>query len=198
MPATYTTSGAIADITPSQATGALSTGIGVSALTSGPNRIQTPTLSDFVADRIGGAVGNGLGFPTFVAGSGYTNGTYVLNAANGGLTGGGGDSGELTVTVVGGAITQPVVTGGGRNYATVPVAVLTSLGAGVGGSITNALVADGRVVALGVGYGANKGQRYLMTTGPIGNNLAIPGGGGYINRSGRALATGDFVWAVAP
>lgn len=185
-------------------TGGMSTGIGNGANNSGQPLIQTATAADFVAARIGGgsaspagvAIPNVLGAPTFVAGSGYTNGTYLLNAANGGLTGGTGDlNGEIQVTVAGGAITAAAVTKPGR-YITAPTAVLTALGGGAAGVVTPTLLADGRVNALGAAFGANKGTRYLVAAGAVAVNAAISGG--YLNRSGRAMVSGDGAWAVAP
>lgn len=185
-------------------TGGLSTGIGNGALNSGVPLIQGATAADFAAVRIGGgsaspagvAIPNVLGAPTITAGSGYTNGVYLLNRENGGLTGGTGDlNGEIQVTVAGGAITAASVTKVGR-YITAPTAVLTALGAGTLGVVTPTLLADGRVNALGAAFGTNKGTRYLVAVGAVAINAAVSGG--YLNRSGRAMVTGDATWAVAP
>jgi hypothetical protein len=211
MTTTSAKDGAIADVSQDgggsaamTGTGGMSTGIGNGAANSGFPLIQTATAADFAAARIGGgsaspagvSIPNTLGAPTITAGSGYTNGTYLLNAANGGLTGGTGDlNGEIQVTVAGGAITAASVTKVGR-YITAPTAVLTALGGGSAGVVTPTLLADGRVNALGTGYGTNKGTRYLVAAGSVANGAAVSGG--YLNRSGRTMATGDATWAVAP
>lgn len=211
MTLSYAKDGAIGDLSqdggggPPVGTGGLSTGIGVGANNSGAPLIQSTTAADFAAARIGGgsaspagvAVPNVLGAPTITAGSGYTNGTYLLNAANGGLTGGTGDlNGEIQVTVAGGAITAAVVTKPGR-YITAPTAVLTQLGGGAAGVVTPTLLADGRVVALGAAYGNNKGVRYNQANAGVAVNAAITPGT-YLNRSGRAMVSGDAAWGVAP
>lgn len=185
--------------------GGLSTGIGVGPNNSGAPLIQTVTVADFAAARIGGgsaspagvAIPNVLGVPTFVAGAGYTNGTYLLNHENGGLTNSTGDkNGEIQVTVAGGAITAAAVTKPGR-YTTAPTAVLTALGGGAGGSVTPTILADGRVVALGAAYGSNKGVRYNQANAGVAVDAAITPGT-YLNRSGRAMVTNDAAWGVAP
>lgn len=211
MTVTYAKDGAIADYSQDGGgglpvgTGGLSTGIGVSPANSGSPAIQSTTAADFAAARIGGgsaspagvAIPNVLGAPTFVAGSGYTNGTYTLNAANGGLTGGTGDlNGEITVTVAAGAITAAYASKPGR-YITAPTVVLTALGAGTGGSVTATLLADGRVVALGAAYGTNKGLRYLQANAGVAVNAAITPST-YLNRSARAMLANELAWGVAP
>lgn len=112
MPASYQTSGAIADATASQDTGALSTGIGVGPNYnhSGPFAEQSVTAAAFVAERIGGGTA-------------------------------------------------------------------------------------GTVNALGTGYGTGKGLRYVQASGSAADGAAAITG--WINRSGRTLAAGDYVWAVA-
>lgn len=110
MAATYTTDGAICDATASQDTGALSTGIGCGANSSGAFADQSLTASAFVAERIGGATA-------------------------------------------------------------------------------------GTVYALGASYGASKGTRYVQASGTVANGGVVTAG--WVNRSGRALVTGDYLWAVA-
>lgn len=196
MPGTFQTNGAIADRTPSQGQGGMSTGIGCGGSRGGPPQ-QTPTVADFVAARIGGNIGSQVDSTVVVGGSGYTNGVYLLNAANGGLVGGGGGGGaELTVTVAGGIITSATVSNPGRGYAAAPTVVITALGAGTLGTITATILADGSVVALGSTYGLNKGTRYLTAAGAVPVNGVVSAT--YLNRSPDALVAGQSVWAVAP
>lgn len=110
MAATYVTDGALTDATASQDTGALCTGIGVSANNSGPVAIQAVTAAAFTAARLGDATA-------------------------------------------------------------------------------------GTVYALGSAYGASKGTRYVQATGSVANGSAVVTG--WLNRSGRTMATGDYCWAVA-
>lgn len=110
MAASYTTDGAIADATASQDTGALSTGIGCGANSSGAVPDQSLTASAFTAARIGDA-------------------------------------------------------------------------------------AAGTVYALGASYGSSKGTRYVIATGSVANGAAVTAG--WLNRSGRTMAAGDYCWAVA-
>lgn len=55
--------------------------------------------------------------------------------------------------------------------------------------------AAGTVYALGAGFGADKGTRYVQATGDVADGAAVVAG--WINRSGRAMVTGDYTWAVA-
>lgn len=55
--------------------------------------------------------------------------------------------------------------------------------------------AAGTVYALGAAYGASKGTRYVQATGSVANGSAVVAG--WLNRSGRTMATGDYCWAVA-
>lgn len=54
---------------------------------------------------------------------------------------------------------------------------------------------DGTVYALGSTYGASKGVRYLQASGTVADGGTVTAG--WVNRSGRSLASGDYVWAVA-
>ncbi len=193
----YAKDGAILDANESQQAGGLSTGIGVSPVNSGFPLQQSATAADFAAARIGSPTGqNGILVGTVVGGTGYTNGVYTLNAANGGLTGGTGDlNGALQVTVAGGIITSVVTLNAGR-YLTAPAVSLAALGAGSGGAIPLTVPADGVVNVLGAAYGTGKGTRYLVAAGAVAINAAVSGG--YLNRSTRAMVAGDAVWAVAP
>ena len=53
----------------------------------------------------------------------------------------------------------------------------------------------GTVYALGSGYGSSKGVRYMQATGTVADGAVVATG--WVNRSGRTLNTGDYVWAVA-
>lgn len=54
---------------------------------------------------------------------------------------------------------------------------------------------SGTVYALGSTYGASKGTRYVVATGAVADGAAVEVG--WVNRSGRALVAGDYLWAVA-
>lgn len=110
MAISYVTDGCIADATASQADGALCTGIGVGAPTSGPKAEQGVTAAAFTAARIGDATA-------------------------------------------------------------------------------------GTVYALGAAYGASKGTRYLLASGAVAIGGVVTAG--WLNRSTRALVSGDYVWSVA-
>lgn len=53
----------------------------------------------------------------------------------------------------------------------------------------------GTVYALGAAYGASKGTRYVQASGSVADGAVVTAG--WVNRSGRTLASGDYVWAVA-
>jgi hypothetical protein len=53
----------------------------------------------------------------------------------------------------------------------------------------------GTVYALGASYGASKGARYVQASGSVANGAAVTAG--WVNRSGRTMDSGDYVWAVA-
>ena len=53
----------------------------------------------------------------------------------------------------------------------------------------------GTVYALGASYGASKGTRYMQASGTVANGGVVATG--WVNRSGRTLNTGDYLWAVA-
>ncbi|CAB4166567.1 hypothetical protein UFOVP840_39 [uncultured Caudovirales phage] len=53
----------------------------------------------------------------------------------------------------------------------------------------------GVVYALGTGYGTSKGVRYVQASGAVADGAVVTAG--WVNRSGRALVSGDYVWAVA-
>lgn len=219
MAGTFATSGAISDRTIegrgkgtagswSGGEGGLSTGIGVGALSSGPSfgNFTGGAAADLLPTRIGGGVkssagssnsdsnlGNIVNGATIVAGSGYTNGIYLIDTTGGGPANG---TGQVMVTVAGGAITAAEVTNAGSGFTGTPTLTLTALGAGTGGSVTLTTGREGDLDALGTGFGTNKGTRYLVASGTVANNAAISAG--YLNRSGRQMVAGDGAWAVAP
>lgn len=55
--------------------------------------------------------------------------------------------------------------------------------------------ATGTVYALGAAYGASKGTRYVAASGSVADGAAVTAG--WVNRSGRTMASGDYTWAVA-
>jgi hypothetical protein len=53
----------------------------------------------------------------------------------------------------------------------------------------------GTVYALGAAYGASKGTRYVQASTSVADGAAVTTG--WVNRSGRTMASGDYTWAVA-
>ncbi|CAB5194606.1 hypothetical protein UFOVP168_13 [uncultured Caudovirales phage] len=194
MAATYVTDGVLADTTPGQDLGGCSTGIGVSARRFGPAN-QSTTSADFSPNRIGGSAGFGscVISAAITAGSGYTSSTTAYTIVP---TGGGGAGAEVAVLVTAGAIASATVTKPGSGYTSAPTVSLTSLGAGTGGAVTLTIAADGRSVMLGAAYGTNKGGRYLTASATVANGAAVSGG--YLNRTGSSVSSGDSLWCVAP
>lgn len=188
--------------------GGLSTGIGIGTNASGvpvPGNF-TATATDALPVRIGGGVkssagssnsdsnlGNIVNGATITAGSGYTNGVYLIGTTGGGVPDG---TGQVQVTVAGGAITAAEISNPGSGFTGTPTVALTALGGGTGGAVTLTTGREGDLDALGTGFGVNKGTRYLIASGAVANNAAISGG--YLNRSGRAMVSGEGAWAVAP
>lgn len=206
MPVTYSTDGAFAALQPGNDTGAASSGIGIGANNSGlppsGNFTSEPT-TDFVLQHIGGGAtatsagntGQIIQNPAAItAGSGYTNGTYDVTTADGGV---GAVQGLVRITVAGGAITAAVIVNAGGNFTTAPTVSLAGLGAGTGGAVTLTIGLGSRAVALGAAFGANKGMRRVTATTAAANGAAVTPST-YINRSGRTLVIGDSLWAVAP
>lgn len=96
--------------------------------------LTTPAAQQTYANTIGSAYAadsRGLATVAGNAGSGYTNGTYDLDA-----TGGGGTGGKVRVVVAAGAISSRTILDKGRGYTSAPTFSLTSLGAGTGGTVT--------------------------------------------------------------
>lgn len=85
--------------------------------------------------------GIGVNGVTFTAGTGQTNGTYVISG-----TGGGGTGAQVTITIAGGLITTAFVSNAGRNYTSVPT--FTVAAGGTPGVLTATIgaVSGGQVV----------------------------------------------------
>lgn len=202
---TFAKDSALDDQTPGQGKGGVSTGIGVGNIQSGKYGFGTPTVVgqgsyqfpastvDFASARIGGS--QGVVSATFVAGSGYTDGVYIIEPTpgTGGLLGKAGGA-KFQVTVSGGLITAVVVLNAGGGYTSAPTVPVTALGAGTGASITPTI--GTAINKLRNTAADNKGGRYLQATAAVAIGAAVSGG--YINRSNRAMVTGDWTWAVAP
>ena len=215
MTATFATSGALNSWQGGNDTGAANTGIGTASNRSGqpvPGNF-TDTATDFVSQHIGGGAlatsasntGNIVQEPVAItAGSGYTDGTYnVLSNASGGQTAG---AAQLQFVIASGAITSAKVLRPGSGFTSAPtftVANATNVvdGSGPGAGSLGALVVTvglgSRAVMLGTGFGTNKGTRRVTATGAVAVDAAVSPST-YLNRSGRALVTGDTLWAVAP
>lgn len=97
--------------------------------------LTTPAAQQTYANSIGSAYATdsrGLATVAGTNGSGYTNGTYDINAS-----GGGGTGGVVTVVVNGGAITSRTIKSKGRGYTSAPTFPLPGgMGAGTGGTVT--------------------------------------------------------------
>lgn len=150
------------------------------------------------------SVVNGL---TFAAGTGYTDGTYLIqsNASGGRLAG----EAACEIVVTAGAIVSAKATRVGQQFSSAPTftvanAVNTNpsgpvIGAGTGGTVTATVGTNGRLNAIGTGYadGTNKGIRRTTANGAAAIAAAVPPST-YLNRSPRAMVSGDFCVAVAP
>lgn len=212
---TYAIDGVVGDVTiqgpgpqASGGEGGLSTGIGVAANSSGASPFTSASpfgdsAADFEPARIGGGstatsasnLGSVVNGVSFVAGTGYTNGTYDIDSDASGGRGAG--EARVRVTVTGGAITSAIVTRCGQQFTSAPTFTLTALGAGTGGSVTATIGTNGRANALGAAYGGNKGVRYVTANAAAAVGAAVPPST-YLNRSPRAMAIGDKAWCVAP
>lgn len=205
MPATFQTDGALASRQGGNDTGAACTGIGTGSNQSGvsPAGNFTDTAADFVSNHIGGGAlatsaantGNIVQEPVAItAGSGYTNGSYIVQSdASGGQPAG---AAALNVTVSGGAITAASVLRPGSGFTSAPTFAVTSLGGGSAGALVVTVGLGSRANMLGAAFGVNKGTRRLTAAGTVANGAAISGG--YLNRSGRTMVAGESTWAVAP
>lgn len=229
MSVTYGTDGIIADKSiqafgpaySGKGEGGMSTGISFgpnqSGSTTPSNNIPTVDTVDLEPTRIGGgsaAAGSGnsmnlgsvINGVSFVAGSGYTNGTYTIqsNASGGRLLG----EAAVEITIAGGALTGVRVIRVGQQFSGAPTFTVanainvvdgTGPGAGASGTVTATIGTNGRLNAMGTGYvdGSNKGIRRTTANAGVAINAAVTPST-YLNRSPRAMVTGDFCVAVAP
>lgn len=216
MAATFAVDGALNEWQGGNATGAASTGIGTASNNSGvpPTGNFTSNAADFVAQHIGGGAlagsasntGNIVQEPiALTAGSGYTDGNYIVqsNASGGQLAG----CASILFTVLAGIITTAAVHRPGSGFTSAPTFTVANAintngtGAGPGAGTLGALVVTvglgSRAVMLGAGFGLNKGTQRLTAIAAVANGAAI-GPSTYLNRSGRTMAIGDSTWAVAP
>lgn len=216
MPATFALDGALNEWQGGNDTGAASTGIGTASNQSGPTVGQNFTTNavDFVGQHIGGGAlatsasntGNICQNPVAItAGSGYTNGDYVVQSDNSGGQPAG--TASILFTIAGGAITVASIHRPGSGFTSAPTFTVANAinrngsGAGPGAGTLGALVVTvalgSRAVMLGAAFGTNKGTQRLTATGTVNNGSAVTPST-YLNRSGRTMAVGDSVWAVAP
>lgn len=214
MAASFATSGALNSWQGGNDTGAASTGIGTGSNNSGvpPTGNFTATVADFVAQHIGGGLlatsasntGSIVQEPVAItAGADYTDGTYAVDSDESGGQGAG--AARLEFTVTDGEIVSARVMRPGSGFTSAPdfdlanavnVATGAGVGAGTGGALVVTVGSGSRAVILGTGFGTNKGTRRLVAAGTVADGAAVSGG--YLNRSGRAMAAGDSTWAVAP
>lgn len=214
MPISFALDGAYAARQGGNDTGAASTGIGTASNQSGVTVGQnfTDTVADFTANHIGGGAlatsagntGNIVQEPIAItAGSGYTNGTYLVQSdASGGQPAG---AAAALFTVAGGAVTAASIVRPGSGFTSAPTftvanGINTLTGAGPGGGTLGALVVtvglNSRANMLGAAFGTNKGTQRKTAVGTVANGAAVAGG--YLNRSGRTMTIGESTWAVAP
>jgi len=220
MAATYALDGALDVAQGGNDTGAASTGIGVASNQSGPT-VQgnfTSNAADLLAWHIGGGPIDQVApssmstsntgqvvnpAVTFAAGSGYTNGTYVVQSnASGGQPAG---AASIEFVVAGGAIVSARVVRPGSGFTSAPTFTVANAvnsagagpGAGVGGTLTVAVGLLSQVFMLGAAFGANKNTQRLTAVGAVAVNAAVTPST-YLNRSGRAMVAGDSTWAVEP
>lgn len=216
------TNGALADVTigyfgPAYAgngEGGLSTGIGMNPGNSrvpNPDEVIITEVADMEPQRIGGGTtataGSNLGSiingATFVAGSGYTNGTYYIDSTGGGAAD---KTARVVIVIAGGAITSVAVQEPGAGFSSAPTFTVanavnvvdgTGPGAGASGTVTVTVGTNGRLNAIGPSFGTNKGVRRVLATGSSAAGAAVPPST-YLNRSGRAMVAGEFTSATAP
>lgn len=211
MAVSYQTDGAVSAGAQGADTGGASTGIGfgsnlrVAPTTGSPN--FTNMAADLTLPAIGGGalassaanLGNMVTDIAFVAGSGYTNGTYNIDCtATGGQTYAG--AATIQVVVAGGALTSAVIVRPGSGFTSAPTFPLTALGAGSAGTLT---------ATVGTTHGAHakhsalastakKGIRVQTAGATIANGASGTGLSTYINRTGVQIVSGDMIGSVAP
>lgn len=220
MPVTFALDGALEAAQGGNDTGAASTGIGTASNQSGPT-VQgnfSNSVADFYIWHIGGGpsdevapstmsasnTGRVVNPPiTVTAGSGYTNGTYLVQSSGGGAPAG---TAAVEFTVAGGAITAARVVRPGSGFTSAPTftvanGVNTVTGAGPGAGTLGALVAAVGYLSQGymrgAAFGLNKNTQRLTAVGPVAVNAAVTPST-FLNRSGRAMVAGDATWAVEP
>jgi hypothetical protein len=210
MTATFQTDGAIANMQGGNDIGGLNTGIGFGANFS--SQTSSGNFTVMGADLPAAALGNGsqsssasnLGQMandiSFTAGSGYTNGTYALESD-------GARAVSVEFTIAGGSIVDARIVRPGSGLASAPTFTLANArnlvtglapGGGTGGAITVSIGLQGRIHSLGAGHGAKKGVQVRVSGASIAAGASGTGLSPLVNRSGRALASGDTVVAVAP
>ena len=137
--------GSGATITATVTTGAITTLV-ISSL--GTDYINTPTIT----------ITSGItGTTTIVAGSGYTNGTYILR-----ISGGGGSGCTGTFTISGGGLTSISITNAGTGYTSAPTLSFSGAGAGVNASATATLGTGASATAV-IGTGASASVSGIFT-----------------------------------
>ena len=137
--------GSGATITATVTTGAITTLV-ISSL--GTDYINTPTIT----------ITSGItGTTTIVAGSGYTNGTYILR-----ISGGGGSGCTGTFTISGGGLTSISITNAGTGYTSAPTLSFSGAGAGVNASATATLGTGASATAV-IGTGASASISGIFT-----------------------------------
>lgn len=113
--------------------------------------------------RFAGQTANGtvvITGATFTAGTGQTNGTYVINGS-----GGGGTGAQATVVIAGGVITSAVISNPGKGYTSTPT--FTVAAGGTPGTVTATSTAPvGQEVPTGANLSAS-----VVQFGAIGSQL---------------------------
>jgi hypothetical protein len=221
MAATFATDGALNIAQGGLDGGGGSTCIGVASNQSGPTVAGnfTSNAVDVLAWHVGGAqndavapssvsasnTGQILNPPvSFAAGSGYTNGTYLVqsNASGGQLAG----AASIEFTVAGGAITAARIVRPGSGFTSAPTFTVangvntlngTGPGAGTLGTLVVSVGLLSQTYMLGAAFGANKNTQRLTAVGAVAVNAAVTPST-YLNRSGRAMVAGDSTFAVEP
>lgn len=194
--------------------GGVCTGIGLNPGNSrvpNPGEVVVADAADMEPTRIGGgltaasasALGQVLTSLAITAGSGYTDGTYYIDSTGGGVAD---KTARVVITISGGAITAAQIQEIGGGFTSAPtftvanavnIATGAGPGAGTGGAVTATVGTNGRLVAIGPSFGTNKGVRRTVANGASAVGAAVPPST-YINRSGRAMVSGECTSAVAP
>jgi hypothetical protein len=203
---------------PGNTLGGVSSGIGLGALSSGPdatNNFSVDASNDLVLPVIGtgpitgaGSSASNLGGMVLeplqmVAGSGYVDGRYRVQSAGGGMPNG---TASVEFAVVGGVIVWSRIHRPGSGFTSAPTftvaqAVEFTTGAtisgGTGATLTATIGATGSKPTSMVVPATNKPFRRVVAIGAVAIDAAVSPGT-YLNKSGRALVAGDELWAVGP